>query len=219
MDATTKAVEALRKRASSPMSKVPTKPTKVKPTNSKTPADKKPTKAKPAKKATGKATSKKAQAKKTATKSANKTPAKKAQSFDQVIASAKAKPKKERIKKGPRAFRDPRMPPVGTIMRTVHRVCGKILVVEVCDGYLKPRCRRPDGKPFSRNGYPSPSALISEARGGLNSNGWMWFGLGEFRNGEHINTSGIKVVEEGDISKITKQVKRKPRAKKKGGAK
>lgn len=108
-----------------------------------------------------------------------------ARAFDRALAKAEEK-KPPRPEPGlPRAFKDPRMPPAGTILES-KPVKGKCIKVEVCDGFVTPRSRRPDGKHFIRSEYRSLSAVMAEARG-LNSNGFFWFGLGELRNGEVIN--------------------------------
>lgn len=140
-----------------------------------------------------KKTSKKTKAKKKAKRS---TSAQRA-SFDSALASAAARPKKAREEKAPAAFRDPRMPPPGTVLES-SPILGKVIKVEVMgeldgDGnfkagaHIKPRCVKPDGERFSTTKFRSLSAIMAEARG-LNSNGWFWFGLGEFRNGELVNS-------------------------------
>lgn len=145
--------------------------------------------------ATKKKTSKKTKAKKKA-KAKRSTAAQRA-SFDSALASAAPRPKKERAPKAPAAFRDPRMPPPGTVLES-SPILGKMIKVEVMgeldgDGnfkagaHIKPRCVKPDGERFSTMKFRSLSAVMAEARG-LNSNGWFWFGLGEFRNGELVNS-------------------------------
>lgn len=139
--------------------------------------------------------------KKTSKKTSKKTKAKKANAsqraaFDSTLASAAPKPKKAKPEKAPAAFRDPRMPPPGTVLES-SPIKGKVIKCEVVgeldsDGnftagaHIKPRSTKPDGERFSSMKYRSFSALMAEARG-LNSNGWFWFGLGELRGGELIN--------------------------------
>lgn len=114
---------------------------------------------------------------------ARKRNSSKTSAFDATIAGAK--PKRSREPGPPRAFKDPRMPKIGTVLDS-RPVAGKTVRAEVCDGFVKPRSHRPDGERFDSTRYSSLSALMREARG-MPSNGWFWFGLGEMRDGELIN--------------------------------
>jgi len=117
----------------------------------------------------------------------NKPSRSQSSAFDAALASAQ--PRRTRREAGPpRAFKDDRMPAIGTILES-RPVKGKVVKVEVCDGYVKPRSRKPNGKAFSATTYKSLSAVMREARG-MPSNGWFWFGLGEMRHGELINKAG-----------------------------
>lgn len=147
--------------------------------------------------ATKKKTTKKATKKAKAKGKGKKASASQRTAFDAALASAQPKPKKAKAEKAPAAFRDPRMPPPGTVLES-SPIAGKVIKVEIVGeldssgaflpgAYIKPRCNRPDGERFSKTKYRSLSAIMAEARG-LNSNGWFWFGLGEFRDGELINT-------------------------------
>ena len=142
--------------------------------------------------------------KKTSKKTKKKTKAKKANAtqraaFDGALANATPKPKKAKAEKAPAAFRDPRMPPPGTVLES-SPIQGKVIKAEVVgeldsDGnfkagsHIKPRSNKPNGDRFSTMKYRSLSAIMAEARE-LNSNGWFWFGLGEQRDGELINARG-----------------------------
>ncbi len=119
---------------------------------------------------------------KTKTKTRKKTKANRT-AFDTALANAK--PKRERKAGPPKAFHDARMPAAGTVLES-RPVGGKVVRVEICDGFVKPRSHRPDGERFQFRSYSSLSAVMREARG-LASNGWWWFGLGELRDGELIN--------------------------------
>lgn len=135
--------------------------------------------------------------------------------FDSAVASAQPKPRKKKEAGPPRAFKDDRMPPVGTILESMP-VAGKVIKVEVCDNFVKPRSNKPDGTRFSRQSYRSLSAVMAEARG-MPSNGWFWFGLGELRGGKVINA------RDGDGGKPkakakSKATKKKSKAKSKAKA-
>lgn len=138
------------------------------------------------------------------TKKAKRSNANQRAAFDAAIANAAPKPRAERPAKAPAAFRDPRMPAPGTILES-SPMLGKIVKVEIvgeldADGkflpgaHIKPRSYRPDGTPFSKMRYRSFSSLCNEARDLIGSNGWWWFGLGEFRDGKLIN---VRKKEEG----------------------
>jgi hypothetical protein len=106
----------------------------------------------------------------------------KAQAFDKAVSEAKPKAKKSGA--GPKAFRDPRLPPIGTILESTP-IQGKVVKIEVCDGYFKPRSNRPDGQAFSKSRYRSPSQVLHEIFGYW-SNGWSRFGLGTFKAGKLV---------------------------------
>lgn len=146
----------------------------------------------------GKAATGKAKSKATASKAAAKakpktvaktTPAPKAtkdqrSDFDAALAAAKPKPKKNAPRSGPpRSMQDPRMPAVGSTIDSKpvpEYGGGHVVTVEIVEMGLKPRGTRPDGQPWTRETYKSPTAVIREARGRNTSdglNGWWWFGF------------------------------------------